>query len=84
MKIETKKIINSISKLSNFDSSNWKKELDENGYILIRNSQYMKNNLNVLRKKSNELIKMKVIKEDGKEKRNILKMERNLRVELKD
>lgn len=70
MKIETKKIINSISKLSNFDSSNWKKELDENGYILIRNSQYMKNNLNVLRKKSNELIKNEGDKGgwEGKEK----------------
>jgi len=56
MKSETKKIINSISKFTNFDNSNWKKELDENGFVLIRNSKYMKKNLNVLIKKSNELI----------------------------
>ena len=70
MKNKTKKIINSISVLSNFDNSSWQEELDHNGYVVIRNSHYMRKNLSTLRKKSNELIKNEGDKGgwEGKEK----------------
>ena len=70
MKSKTKKIINSILDLSNFDNSSWQEELDYNGYVVIRNSYYMKKNLNTLRRKSIELIKNEGDKGgwEGKEK----------------
>tara|TARA_B110000037_G_C17103096_1_gene498789 strand:+ start:529 stop:1434 length:906 start_codon:yes stop_codon:yes gene_type:complete len=70
MKNKTKKIINSILDLSNFDNSSWQEELDYNGYVVIRNSYYMKKNLNTLRRKSIELIKNEGDKGgwEGKEK----------------
>ena len=52
MKSKTTKIIDSILDFSNFDNSSWQEELDYNGYVVIRNSYYMKKNLNTLRRKS--------------------------------
>ncbi len=53
---KTSKLINSLSNNSNFDNKNWKKLLDREGYIVIKNSKYMRENLNNLQKKSSELL----------------------------
>ena len=56
MSSRTSKIINAISSSANFEDKDWKKKLDENGYVIIKNSNYMKHNLDALKKKSLELI----------------------------
>lgn len=56
MENKTLKIINSMSEFSNFDNLQWKKKLDQDGYIIIQNSNYMKDNLDRLKKKSLELL----------------------------
>ena len=35
---------------SNFHNNEWKKKLDEDGYIVVKNSKYMKKNLKILKK----------------------------------
>ena len=52
---KTSKLINSLSNNSNFEDKNWKKKLDRDGYVVIKNSKYMKHNLMHL-KKSSELL----------------------------
>ena len=47
---KTSKLINSLSNNSNFGNKNWKKLLDREGYIVIKNSKYMRENLNNLQK----------------------------------
>ena len=69
---------------SNFYNNEWKKKLDEDGYIVVKNSKYMKKNLKILKKKSSDLIRKEEIREAGKVKRNFIKKEKNLKVGLKD
>ena len=70
MKNKTHRIIKSIISHSNFYDKNWKKNLDEDGYVVVKNSEYMKKNLKTLRKISSELIKKEGDKGgwEGKEK----------------
>jgi len=56
MKNKTQNIIKILSSLSNFKNEKWKKKLDDEGYLVIQNSKYMKKYLKLLKKKSKELI----------------------------
>ena len=42
MKNKTHTILESILMYSNFHNNEWKKKLDEDGYIVVKNSKYMK------------------------------------------
>ena len=70
MKNKTHTILESILMYSNFHNNEWKKKLDEDGYIVVKNSKYMKKNLKILKKKSSDLIKKEGDKGgwEGKEK----------------
>ena len=70
MKNKTHRIIKSILTHSNFNDKNWKKNLDKDGYVVVKDSEYMKKNLKTLRKISSELIKKEGDKGgwEGKEK----------------
>ena len=50
MKNKTHTILESILMYSNFHNNEWKKKLDEDGYIVVKNSKYMKKNLKILKK----------------------------------
>ena len=66
----TNKIINSFMDKSKKLSLNWQKKLDNDGYLIIENSDYMKNNLISLRGEANKLIEKEGDKGgwEGKEK----------------
>ena len=81
---KTSKLINSLSNNSNFGNKNWKKLLDREGYIVIKNSKYMRENLNNLQKKSSELLMHEGDKGGWEGKEQYFKQGKNLKVELKD
>lgn len=66
----TNKIINSFKNKSNNLVLDWQKKLDGEGYLIIDNSDYMKNNLTSLRDEANKLIEKEGDKGgwEGKEK----------------
>ncbi len=70
MENKTDSIIKSILTHTKFYNEEWKKKLDEDGYVVVKSSEYMKKNLKILRKKSSELIKKEGDKGgwEGKEK----------------
>lgn len=53
----TLKIIESMSPKANFEHLNWRHKLDDEGYIIIKSSNYMKENLTCLQNVSAQLIK---------------------------
>ena len=66
----TQLILEKIEKRSSFNNKDWKNELDNNGYIVVENSEYMENNLRKLQEVSAELLKSEGDKGgwEGKEK----------------
>lgn len=66
----TNKIINSFKNKSNNLVLDWQKKLDKEGYLIIDNSDYMENNLTILRHEANKLIEKEGDKGgwEGKEK----------------